>query len=195
MQIGLDTTGVASGEFLQPFEIHTWEAPIIISQILKCECSVNFKVGPLPQADPLSHLCGWLVGEFLNLSRNYCVKCTEHAYGHTAHTRIHYGDKSKLYFQLYNLRNISSIVTVWVFREIVLPSCMINILHVMWWNYSLNFLDDFLQVRKTKRLEVQCLLKSMLDGKTVNHRMVWIERDLLRSCSSNPPGIGRDTSL
>lgn len=33
MQIGLDTTGVASGEFLQPFEIHTWEAPVIISQI------------------------------------------------------------------------------------------------------------------------------------------------------------------
>lgn len=106
MQIGLDTTGVASGEFLQPFEIHTWEAPVIISQIFKCECSVNFKAGPLPQADSLSHLCmwtGWGVPEpFKELLCTLCTEYTDHAYRHTVCTQIHYGDKSKLYFQLYN---------------------------------------------------------------------------------------------
>lgn len=57
MQTVLDTTGIASGEFLQPFEINTWKAPVTISQILRCEGSLTFQAGSLPLADPLSHLC------------------------------------------------------------------------------------------------------------------------------------------
>lgn len=57
-------------EFLQPFEINTWKAPVTISQILRCEGSLTFQVGSLPLADPLSHLCRWLTGKFLKHSRN-----------------------------------------------------------------------------------------------------------------------------